>query len=69
MVGLIALLLFPPSKDFREAMKGLVYFFPMRKQLSLPDTALAVTVCGNSIGNIWIIHKSIAKNLAYNQNK
>lgn len=50
-------------------MKGLVYFFPMRKQLSLPDTALAVTVCGNSIGNIWMIHKSIAKNLAYNQNK
>ena len=61
-VGLIALRHFPPSEDFQEVMKNLVYSFPMRKRPLRLDTVHAGTAYGLSIGNIWTILKDIAQN-------
>lgn len=66
MDGSTALLPSPPSEDFREAMKRLVFSLLMKEQSSLRGIAHVGTACVKNIGNIWTIHEGTVRNSASN---
>lgn len=65
MGGLIVRRHFLLFGDFPEVMKSSECFLLMKRQLSLPGSVPVATVCVKNIKSIWLIHKSIRKNLDY----
>lgn len=56
---------FLPFRDFSEVMKSSEYFLPMKRQPSLSGSVPVAIACVKNIKSIWLIHKSIRKNLTY----
>ena len=50
-----------------EIMKSSECFFPMKRQPSLPGFVPVATACVKNIKSIWLIHKSIRKDLDYKE--
>ena len=65
MGGLIVRRHFLLFGDSPEVMKSSECFLPMKRQPSLPGSAPVATACVKNIKSIWLIHKSIRKNLDY----
>ena len=65
MGGWIARLHFLPFGDFLEVMKSSECFLPMKRQPLLPGFVPVAMACVKNIKSIWLIHKSIRKNLVY----